>query len=325
MTLTRAAAAALLESFAARRVLVLGDVMLDEYLVGRVDRISPEAPVPIVQFQERYFSLGGAANVAHNIRVLGGAVDLIGLTGDDEDAGELRRRAEAVGIDCAGLIPDPARYTTKKLRIVTARHQQVARVDYEGDRDTDPSITARLAAEVGRAATQADAIVVSDYLKGTVSRDIVTAALAQARLRGTKVLVDPKIANLSVYKGVDVITPNHHEAELATHVRIRQATDADAVARTFQHLADCGAVVLTLGELGMWVHTDGSGVHLPARAHEVADVTGAGDTVISTLGLALASGAALLDAADLANRAAGIAVLRFGAATVSREEVLGTF
>jgi D-beta-D-heptose 7-phosphate kinase/D-beta-D-heptose 1-phosphate adenosyltransferase len=325
MTLTRAAAADLLDSFTSRRVLVLGDVMLDEYLVGRVDRISPEAPVPIVQFRERYFSLGGAANVAHNIRTLGGAAALVGFTGDDADGRELRRRAEQAGIDCAGLVADAARCTTKKLRIVTARHQQVARVDYEVDRESDPAVAARLAAEVERAAAQADAIVVSDYLKGAVSREIVSAALGQARRSGTKVLVDPKIPNLALYQGVDVITPNHHEAEVATHVRMRRAGDADAMARHFQRLAGCSAVVLTLGELGMWVHADGAGVHLAARAHEVADVTGAGDTVIAALGLALASGAPLLDAADLANRAAGIAVLKFGAATVTAEEILQTF
>jgi rfaE bifunctional protein kinase chain/domain len=314
----------LASGFAGRRIAVIGDVMLDHFLVGRVDRISPEAPVPVVRFTHDEYRLGGAGNVAHNIVALGGHASMVSLVGDDEGAVELGRVLRRAGLEGGCLIVDATRPTTRKTRIVTSRNQQVARVDYEVDADASGDVLEALAARAAEAVSAADAVVLSDYRKGVVTPPIIAAAIEAARGTRTPVLVDPKLASADRYRGVSLITPNHHEAELMTQMAIRTAEDARTAARLLHERTEAN-VLITWGEHGMWV-LDGSGEALveealPAVAREVADVTGAGDTVIAVLALAISAGASLVDAARIANAAAGLVVARFGPASLTPDEL----
>jgi len=311
----------LLPRLAGRLVLIIGDVMLDHFVIGRVDRISPEAPVPVVQFDHEEYRLGGAANVAHNVAALGGRVEMIGIAGEDADADRIREELGRLGIGSNGIVTDPRRRTTRKLRVVTTRNQQVARIDYEDDREIDGAVEAAVFAHIAQLSRSADAILVSDYLKGAVSRAVAAAAIAAASSRRIPVLIDPKVPHIDYYRGATLITPNHHEAEAVTHMRIRTSDEAFAAARRFRERAGCDAVLVTRGEHGMALHTADGDAELEAEAREVSDVTGAGDTVIATMTLALAAGAPLVDAARLANRAAGIVVGKFGPATVTVGEL----
>lgn len=319
-------APALLDRFPACRVLVVGDVMLDQFLHGRVQRLSPEAPVPIVEYDRDDFRPGGAANVAVNLAALGASVSLVGVVGDDEAAGHLRAGLERGGVDPGYLVVDRTRCTTRKLRIVTQRQQQVARVDFESDADIAGETASAVASAIRDAATTADIVLVSDYLKGCITAATMSAVHAAAGPRGLSVLVDPKVPHLELYEGVTLLTPNQAETETATHARVRTDDEAREAARKLRARLRCTSVVVTRGEAGMWV-LDGSTTppieaNFATTAREVADVTGAGDTVIATLALALASRASLVDAARLATVAAGIAVGHFGAVAVSREELL---
>jgi D-glycero-beta-D-manno-heptose-7-phosphate kinase len=305
-------------------VLVIGDVMLDQFTIGRVTRISPEAPVPVVAFERDEFRAGGAANVALNVRALGGHVDLIGLVGPDEAASRLRELLGVADVHAAGLITDETRRTTTKVRIVTTRNQQVARVDYESDGAASEPVEDALITQLGARIARADAVIVSDYLKGLITRRLMAAVIAAGRERGVPVLVDPKIPHLDHYAGAKLVTPNHHEAEVATHMRIRTDADAEQAAALFRERARCEGVLITRGEHGMWLTCPDVEGHLPATAREVSDVTGAGDTVVATLALAIAAGATTAEAAQLANEAAGIVVAKFGPATVSAAELLGS-
>ena len=307
--------------FAGTTVLVIGDAMLDKFIVGRVTRLSPEAPVPVVAFDHELHRIGGSANVANNIVALGGSATLVAVTGTDEGAASLARACREAGVAPA-LVGDPTRPTTTKVRIVTERNQQVARIDYEVDAEIKDEFEHRVIAEVQKHAQQASAIVISDYLKGCITRAVVKAAVDAAAERRVPVLVDPKIPHVDYYTGTTVVTPNHHEAEIAANIRVRSEDEARGAARLFRDRAQCRSVLMTRGDQGMWLLADGVEGHLPATAREVADVTGAGDTVIATLALALAAGATLTEAARLANEAAGIAVSRFGPATVQVAELM---
>ena len=278
----RSSPSTLVQHLTGRSVLIVGDVMLDHFVIGRVERISPEAPVPVVRFEHEEFRLGGAANVAHNVAALGGRVELVGLVGGDPEAARLRRDLETRSIGCAGLVVSPDRCTTRKLRVVTTRNQQVARIDYENDSEIGGEIEGSVVARVDELSAKADAILVSDYLKGVVSRQVAAAAIRAGRDRGIPVLIDPKVPHVDYY---------------------------------------AGATLITRGEHGMWLHTPDGDTALDAEAREVADVTGAGDTVIGTIALGLAAGGSLQEAARLANRAAGIVVGKFGPATVTVEEL----
>jgi D-beta-D-heptose 7-phosphate kinase/D-beta-D-heptose 1-phosphate adenosyltransferase len=311
----------LLDRFSRRSILVIGDVMLDHFVIGRVDRISPEAPVPVVAFDHEEYRLGGAANVAHNIVALGGTALVVGVVGADADAARLASDFDALGIGVKGLVTDPDRCTTRKLRVVTTRNQQVARIDYERDGEVSGPVEQTIIAKVQELSATADAILISDYLKGAISAAVAQAAAAAARARGIPLLVDPKVPHVEYYSGATLITPNHHEAEAITHMRIRTAEDASAAAKRIRERVACECVLITRGEHGMWLLDRDVEAELPAEAREVADVTGAGDTVISALALGLASGATLTDAARVANRAAGIVVGKFGPATVSLDEL----
>ena len=313
--------AALLDRARGRSVLIVGDLMLDHFVIGRVDRISPEAPVPVVQFAHESFCLGGAANVAHNVAALGGSVEIAGLVGNDAEGTRLLGDLRRVGVGTGAVIADRDRCTTRKLRVVTTRNQQVARIDYECDRAIDGDLEAALAKKVREAAARADVVLISDYQKGTITRETAQTAIAAAKARGVLSLVDPKVPHVDYYAGASLITPNHHEAEAVTLQRIRTSGEARAAAQRFRERAQCESVLITRGEHGMWLLGPDGEFDLPADTREVSDVTGAGDTVIATMALGLAAGGSLRDAARLANRAAGLAVARFGPVAITAEEL----
>lgn len=314
----------LLGAFEGLPVAVVGDVMLDHFLVGHVDRISPEAPVPVVRFARDDYRLGGAANVALNVASLGGAASLIGATGQDDAADRLAAALDAAGIDRRGLVADAGRPTTRKVRIVTLRNQQVARVDYEDDGDVSGAALGALTGHIRDAGPRARAIVLSDYRKGVVIPAVIAAAREAANAAGVPLLVDPKVPRPDRYQGVSVLTPNHGEAEAMTQTALRTEDDVRDAARTL-HTRTGASIVITRGEAGMWV-LDATGAAtveraLPAAAREVADVTGAGDTVIAVIAMGLAAGAPLVEAAALATAAAGLVVTRFGPAAPTRAQL----
>jgi rfaE bifunctional protein kinase chain/domain len=313
--------AALLDRARGRSVLIVGDLMLDHFVIGRVDRISPEAPVPVVQFNHESFCLGGAANVAHNVAALGGTVEIAGLVGNDAEGTRLLGDLRRVGVGTSAVIADRDRCTTRKLRVVTTRNQQVARIDYESDRPVDGDLEAALAKKIRDASARADVVLVSDYQKGTITQTTAQAAIEAAKARGVLSLVDPKVPHIGYYAGASLITPNHLEAEAVTLMRIRTSAEAKAAAHQFRERAKCDSVLITRGEHGMWLLGADGEFDLPADTREVSDVTGAGDTVIATMALGLAAGGSLRDSARLANRAAGLAVARFGPVAISAEEL----
>jgi len=295
--------------------------MLDHFVYGRVTRISPEAPVPVVQFERDELRLGGASNVAANIVALGGRAAAIGIVGADTEGARLVEELGRVGVDATGIVDDPTRCTTRKLRVVTTRNQQVARIDYERDDEIAGALEAAVSARIVAQVAAADAVLISDYLKGVISRGVARACIDEAARRNIPVLVDPKVPHIDYYAGATVITPNHHEAEAVAQMRIRTTEEAREAAVRVRERARCRSVLITRGEHGMWLLAPEGEAELAAEAREVSDVTGAGDTVIAALALGLAAGAPLAEAARLANRAAGIVVAKFGPATVSLEEL----
>ena len=254
---------ALLERARDKSVLVVGDLMLDHFVIGRVDRISPEAPVPVVQFHHESYRLGGAANVAHNVAALGGRVEMAGIVGNDAEGSRLIGGLRAAGIGIGGVIADKGRCTTRKLRVVTTRNQQVARIDYESDTAADPEVEAALVKKIREAAAHADVVLVSDYQKGAITKATAQAAIEAAAEKGIPSLVDPKVPHIDYYAGASLITPNHHEAEAVTLQRIRTSDEARSAAQRFRERAKCGGVLITRGEHGMWLLGDGE-FDLPA-------------------------------------------------------------
>jgi rfaE bifunctional protein kinase chain/domain len=313
-------AARLLSAMRRRRVLVFGDVMLDEFLWGRVSRISPEAPVPVVEVTRQSFHLGGAGNVAANVRSLGGGATLVAALGSDAGGSHVREAVAAAGIDSRLVAWAPERPTTVKTRIV-AHHQQVVRADREDGSDVDPKTAAALLEALREELERCDALVISDYQKGSVTAQVLRRLLPLARQ--LPVLVDPKLRHFRLYRGVTLVTPNLLEAEQATGLRLDDdAALAAAGARILRTLG-CRAALVTRGERGMSLFERGRPpLHVPAAAREVFDVTGAGDTVIATMSLALAAGATLAEAAGLANAAAGVVVGKLGTAQATPDEVL---
>jgi D-beta-D-heptose 7-phosphate kinase/D-beta-D-heptose 1-phosphate adenosyltransferase len=315
-------ARSLFKAMRGRRVFVVGDVMLDEFIWGNVVRISPEAPVPVVEVTHQSFHLGGAGNVAGNVRSLGGAAALAGVVGQDAAGGKVREELSAAGVDAFLAASDTGRPTTMKTRII-AHHQQVVRADRELSDDISDRLEEELIEKARRALPGCDALVLSDYQKGVVTPRLVRSLLALTRRRAIPVLVDPKVPHFSRYRRVSVVTPNQAEAEQASGIKIRTREDLHAAGRRILEMLRCEAVLVTRGEQGMALFARRRRpLHIPTAAREVFDVTGAGDTVIATLGLALAAGARLVEAAALANLAAGVVVGKLGTATATPEEVL---
>ncbi|HJE23946.1 MAG TPA: D-glycero-beta-D-manno-heptose-7-phosphate kinase [Methylorubrum populi] len=302
-------------------VLVVGDVMLDVFAYGQAERISPEAPVPVMRLERELWMPGGAGNVARNIAALGGRAILIGLVGEDASGTALASLTAAeVGIE-SRLLRVARRQTTVKQRFVVGS-QQMLRVDREVVRDLDSEEEAALIAEVTAAVSEADAVVLSDYGKGALSAGVVAAAITAARARGVPVLVDPKHPDSRRYAGATTVTPNAGELARATGLPVADDDAVEAAARAM--MAACGAayLVVTRSAQGLsYVPADGVALHIPARRREVFDVSGAGDTVVGMLALALASGLAPLVSAALANLAAGVVVAKPGTATCSLDEI----
>lgn len=315
-------AAALLRKMRGRRVLVLGDVMLDEFIWGRVGRISPEAPVPVVQVTGESFHLGGAGNVAANVRSLGGAPVLTGVIGRDEAGRRILESLEDAGIASRLETTDGGRPTTVKTRVI-AHSQQVVRTDREEAGDIPARTERALVEAVRRELPSAEALVVSDYQKGAVTATLLRAVLPLARRRRVPVLVDPKLRHFRLYRGITLVTPNAIETEQATGLRLEDEGSLVAAGRRILALLSCRAALVTRGEHGMSLFERGEApVHVPAAAREVFDVTGAGDSVIATMALAIAAGATLPQAAALANCAAGVVVGKVGTAQAAPDELL---
>jgi D-beta-D-heptose 7-phosphate kinase/D-beta-D-heptose 1-phosphate adenosyltransferase len=305
-----------------RRVLVLGDVMLDEFIWGRVGRISPEAPVPVVLVTGESFHLGGAGNVAANVRSLGGEPALVGVIGRDDAGRRIREALEEAGIGACLQTADGSRPTTVKTRVI-AHSQQVVRTDREEASDLPPRTERALVEAVRRELKSAEALVISDYQKGTVTAGLLRKIVPLARRRRIPVLVDPKVRHFRLYRGVNLVTPNQVETEQATGLRIEDEGSLAAAGRRILTLLACRAALVTRGEHGMSLFERGEEpVHVPAAAREVFDVTGAGDSVIATMALAISAGATLPQAAVLANGAAGVVVGKVGTAQATPDELL---
>ena len=311
---------ALLARVARVRVLVVGDLMLDVYYRGVASRISPEAPVPVVRVEQQWRALGGAANVATNVVALGAQCVVAGAVGADTAGGELRGELIRAGIDDAGVIELANRPTTVKTRIM-ARHQQVARFDFESDDDVDAEALTALAHTIEALAADADVIALEDYNKGVLTRPIIEAALAAGSARDIPVVVDPKSRFFFDYRGATVFKPNLLELSAALRDRVH-ADDPEWMERT-RHAIGCEHLLLTLGEEGMALMTaGGEHIRIPTVARSVYDVSGAGDTVTAAVAVTLAAGGTPTEAAILANHAAGIEVGKAGVATVSPAELL---
>ncbi len=319
--MTRTSLPELLAAFPGRRVLVLGDVMLDEYIWGEVRRISPEAPVPVVEVRRRSFVPGGAANTAANVAALGGRPVLVSVVGQDPAAASLREVLVRGGTDPDGLCADPIRCTTTKSRIV-ANNQQVARLDVEERAALPATLENALLATIERHLPRAEACIISDYAKGVVTPRVSRTLIRLAREAGCPVVVDPKGADYTKYFGATVVKPNFHEAERSAKVEITsEATLREAAARLIELLGG-SALLVTRGADGMSLfQLDAVPLHVPAVVRNVFDVTGAGDTVAGTLAMGLAAGGPLELAIQLANRAASIVVGKVGTATVTCDEL----
>lgn len=303
------------------RVLVIGDLMVDQFIWGRVSRISPEAPVPVVEVVSESLLLGGCANVLNNICAMGGRASVAGVIGPDAMGDWLIRELVEKGVDADGVIIEQDRPTTVKTRIV-AGHQQVVRFDREKRMAVAKKSTAGVLGYLRGIKKDLGAVVLSDYGKGMVSRELLKGIREEIGGSGVFFCVDPKSNDFTLYEGCDMITPNHHEASRA--LGVEEGADIVSVGGELLRRFHVGSVLITRGEEGMTLfERTGEVVHIPAMAKEVFDVTGAGDTVIGVLALSVASGASLREASVLANRAAGVVVGKVGTATASREELRG--
>jgi len=294
--------------------------MLDEYVWGEVNRISPEAPVPVVQVKRKTHVPGGAANAAAGIAALGASASVIGIIGGDEAGRALQRALDERGIGAEGVVVAEGRTTTTKTRVV-AHSQQVVRTDVEELEPFAPDVEERVLRAIEDAASGCDALVISDYGKGAVSERVARAAIDRASEHGAPVVVDPKGGDYSKYRGATVVTPNVHETELATRRQISDGETLERAVADLRSVLDGSAVLVTRGAEGMALFGGGHRVDIPTSAQAVYDVTGAGDTVVAVLALGLAAGMQLEDAARLANVAAGVAVGKVGTASVEPDEL----
>lgn len=320
--LSRARVKQLLERMAHTRILVIGDLILDEFIWGTVDRISPEAPVPVVWTERESAMPGGAANVAGNVRALGGQVELLGVVGADAGGQRLRQELHGRGISSDGLFVDKRRPTTLKTRVV-AHHQQVVRIDREKvDRVSGPLLE-RIVEHARERIPAVDGVIIEDYGKGLIHPGLLRPVVALAKRRRKVITVDPKEEHIAYYRGVTALTPNKKEAAAAAKCPISDEASLLQAGRKILRRLRPETLLITLGEDGMLL-LSGNGkapVHIPTVAREVYDVSGAGDTVIACFTLARAAGANFLEAATLANAAAGVVVGKVGVATCSPAEL----
>lgn len=304
------------------RTLVIGDLMLDEYLWGRTERISPEAPVAIVDISRDDLRLGGAGNVINNLATLGCQVAVIGVVGDDLDGHTLAERLTGMGIASTGIIFEPGRLTTRKTRVL-AGHQQVLRIDREVRASISTASEDRLLTSACAALANCDLLLISDYLKGVLTERVTIALIAMANQLRVPVVVDPKGLNYRKYRGATLLTPNRKEAQLATGIAISDTASLEGAGKALCASLALSALLITRSEEGMSLfYSDGRHLPLPTVAREVFDVSGAGDTVLALIGVGLATGLEVAQAAQIANIGAGIVVAKLGTSTVSADELL---
>ena len=305
------------------KALVIGDLMHDEYLWGRAERISPEAPVQVVDVVREDLRLGGAGNVVNNLVALGCRVTVCSVIGGDDNGTVLQHVFTGKGVDVSGVFEDPRRMTSKKTRVL-ASHQQIVRIDREIKEPVSGEYEARITEFLRTRGKEFDVILVSDYQKGVLTDNVLATIAAIGHDLGIPVVVDPKGRDFTKYRGVSILTPNRKEAETATGVAINDDEGLRLAAATLLGQADLAALLVTRSEQGMSLFlADGTHVHIPTVAREVFDVTGAGDTVLAVLGAVVACGVGFAEAARLANVAAGIAVGKVGTSTVSPAEIIG--
>lgn len=313
------------ESFLARvpniKALVVGDLMLDEYVWGTVERISPEAPVQVVEVRRKELRLGGAGNVINNLLTLACQVDVVSVVGEDDDGRFLLQRLQERGIERHGVFAQPDRVTSRKTRVL-ASNQQIVRIDQESTAAVTPQSEERIITHVRAAVSSLDVMFLSDYRKGVLSDRVLREVITIGRAAGVPVLVDPKGENYLKYRGATLLTPNRKEAQLASGVTISDEATLLLAGRKLREELELDALVLTRSEEGMTIFASGGEINLPTVAREVYDVSGAGDTVLALLGLGLAQKLSLEEAARLANLGAGIVVGKVGTSTVSPREML---
>jgi rfaE bifunctional protein kinase chain/domain len=318
--LTRDRVLQLIQKMRSSRVAVVGDIMLDRYLIGETERLSPEAPVPVVTLRERHAALGGAANVAANVAAMGARCLLVGAVGDDADGASIRQELAVAQLEDRFVLTIAGRPTTSKTRII-ARGQQIVRIDDEVDSLLEGPDLERLVETAREALADADALLLEDYNKGALSPELISAVMEIAKRRGIPIVVDPKYRQFFQYGGATVFKPNRRELESALGAAV-DLKNGNALPEVLARLK-VDNLLVTLGSEGMVLVTkDGDLTQIPSMARQIYDVSGAGDTVTAWLGTALAAGASLREAAQLANYAAGVEVGKPGVATVSPEEVL---
>jgi len=317
----------ILSSYSKKRISVLGDVGIDRYTQGSVERISPEAPVPIVLVEKESLKLGLAANVADNIIALGGAAELAGVIGQDHDAKDFLKLLRSKKLSTQALVVDAGRRTILKERIM-GENQQMLRIDYESTHPLTAAIQKKIDASVAKSVEKADALIIEDYAKGLLTRSMIQAAIRAAKKRRIPILIDPHFKTpVEWYAGATLLTPNKKEAELLTQDKITDRASLIRVGHQIIRETRSASLIITLGKEGMAIFKNGKSepVLIPTSAREVYDVSGAGDTVISVLALSLAAGADIEEAALISNLAAGVEVSKRGTATVSIQEIVDAY
>lgn len=314
-------ARSIIRGFRGASVLVIGDLIVDHFIWGKVVRISPEAPVPVVDVTKETILLGGSANVANNIHSLGGRSYVAGVVGSDADGRRLVRMLREKGIPTDGVVVDGRRPTTTKTRVI-AHNQQVVRFDREKKDLVGERVRKRVFDYIKKAIRRADAVVVSDYAKGMVTEGLFNLLRGLSSAQGVPVVVDPKVEHFDYYRGVTLVTPNNLEAGLASGIEIEDRAGLEKAGLALLGRLGGGALLITRGEKGMSLFEGKSSTHIPTVAREVYDVSGAGDTVVGVVALSLAAGATFKEASVLSNLAAGIVVEKLGTATVGPSELM---
>ena len=310
----------LIERFGRVRILVIGDLIMDHFIWGKVRRISPEAPVPVVEVSKEDLLLGGSANVINNIHSLGGGALVTGVVGNDDDGRKMKKLLSEKGIGAEGIVVDRSRPTTIKTRVI-AHSQQVVRFDREKIDRIEPQTAERVLAYIKKAVRASDVVVISDYAKGLISDFLVEETNGLCRRLHKPVAVDPKVEHFDYYKGVTIVTPNNLEASQASGIEIEDNASLYRAGEFLFNKLGSEALLITRGEHGMSLFETSSVTHIPTVAQEVFDVSGAGDTVIAVLALSIAAGASFKEAAVLSNFASGVVVGKIGTATLNRKEL----
>jgi D-beta-D-heptose 7-phosphate kinase/D-beta-D-heptose 1-phosphate adenosyltransferase len=311
-----------IERFPHVKILVLGDLMVDHYVFGATTRISPEAPVPVVDVTSEIFKLGGSANVANNILSLGGSVFPTGIVGADKNGAWLINELTTRGSDISGILTDASRPTTTKMRILVG-HQQLLRVDNESRADIDAEYTTQIVNYIQKNIHDVQCIAISDYDKGSITKDLIKELLNLQQEKGTKIIVDPKIKHFLHYKGVSIIKTNINNASKVLKMKVTDETSIHRIASKLLAEFDCETVIITLGKDGMvLLQKNGHYVHIPALARAVYDITGAGDTVTAALALATSMNGSIVEAALISNVAAAIKVGKVGTSIVTPAELI---